>query len=132
MKKVEELGAALGLGKVLAAGQSYRRVVKLGIPYECRTVVYALWEHQSLAPGVLVRRFLLNQAAPRLYFVISIFQRTSFIRFWRRRRRWPYRLLGAWTQSSGRCALRCTGGKRLLYHKKAPRGICRGALFILG
>jgi len=35
-------------------------VVKLGIPYVCWTMVYTLWEHQSLAPGALMRRFLLG------------------------------------------------------------------------
>lgn len=54
-------GASLGLGKDLPAGQFYRRrVVKLGIPYVCWTMVYTLWEHQSLAPGALMRRFLLG------------------------------------------------------------------------
>lgn len=68
-------GASLGLGKALPAGQFYRRrLVKLGIPYVCWTVVYTLWEHQSLAPGALARRFFLGQAAPHLYFVIIIFQ----------------------------------------------------------
>lgn len=68
-------GASLGLGKALPAGQFYRRrAVKLGIPYVCWMMVYTLWEHQSLVPGALVRRFLLGQAAPRLYFVIIIFQ----------------------------------------------------------
>ncbi len=58
-------GASLGLGKAQPAGQFYRRrVVKLGIPYVCWTMVYTLWAHQSLAPGALVRRFLLGQAAP--------------------------------------------------------------------
>ena len=68
-------GASLGLGKALPAGQFYRRrVVKLGVPYVCWFAVYTLTQHQSLAPGALVRRFLLGQAAPHLYFVVIIFQ----------------------------------------------------------
>lgn len=40
---------------------------------------------------------------------------------------WP----GAWIRPWTRRAPRCTGGKRLPYHKNKPRGTCRGLIFML-
>ncbi|WP_295585922.1 acyltransferase [uncultured Oscillibacter sp.] len=97
-------GASLGLGKPLPPAKFYRRRFgKLGIPYVCWFVAYTLYENQSLTPGILVRRFLLGQAAPHLYFITIIFQLYLLYPLLRRwmERSTPGCLLGAFLVTYG-------------------------------